>query len=74
MTPERFRACMHTIGFSNGQFAKLLGRADDRRVRRWASGERAVPAEVAEWIEGAARYFTAHPPPQMRGAAREEDC
>jgi hypothetical protein len=73
MTPERFRECMHTLHYTNGQLRDLLGRADDRRIRRWASGERGVPVDVAEWLEGVVRYFRTHPPPQMRGQAREDE-
>ena len=69
MTPERFRECLDIIGYTTRGIADLLGR-DDRRIRRWSGGTIAIPADVAEWLEGYAqaieRYHKDHPPPLPR--------
>jgi len=62
MTPERFRECLDITGYSTRFIAEKLGR-DDRRIRRWSSGEMAIPSNVAKWLEGLAHYIETHPPP-----------
>ena len=52
MTPDRFRACLAALQWSQRGLADML-HMDERQVRRWAAGA-AIPAETAAWIERAA--------------------
>lgn len=63
MTPARFLACLAACQWSQRGFAGRIG-YDDRLVRRWASGERPIPAEIAAWLERAAAWHAANPPPR----------
>ena len=65
MTPDRFRQCLATLLFSNRDLATLLG-VDTRQVRRWASGDHAVPERIAAWLDTLARFHEANPPPVSR--------
>lgn len=47
MTPAQFRAALDRLGLSQVGAAKLFGYSDGRVVRRYISGERAVPAPLA---------------------------
>ena len=47
------------------RLAKLLGR-DDRTVRRWATGDNEIPAEVAEWLAVLADCLAQNPLPRAR--------
>ncbi len=69
MTPERFRGALGLVGLSTGTLAAWLD-ADGRLVRRWYSGARAVPDDVGVWLELLERHWIAHPPPSVRGRAR----
>jgi hypothetical protein len=69
MTPERFRACLDELGWSGRGLAALL-RIDERQVRRWASGEYAVPPATAAWLERLARFHEANPPPSREATVR----
>lgn len=62
MTPTRFRACLGALCWSQRGVASLLDR-DERLVRRWASGDAPVPADVAVWLETLAKVHEANPPP-----------
>jgi DNA-binding transcriptional regulator YiaG len=46
MTANQFRAALGRLNLSQVGAARLLG-ANDRTVRRWASGERSIPGDVA---------------------------
>ncbi len=46
MTANQFRAALSRLGLSQAGAGKLVG-ADPRTARRWALGERQVPACVA---------------------------
>ena len=72
MTPERLREVMHDLAMSDGQLIRALD-VDDRRVRRWKSGERDIDPDVAAWLEGLAKYWQKNPPPIMRGKNRENE-
>jgi hypothetical protein len=54
MTPDRFRACLDALSWSGRGLAALLS-MDERQVRRWASGQYAIP----DWFDTLAR-FTNH--------------
>ena len=70
MTPQRLRECMNWIAMSDGQLVRLLD-MDARLVRRWKSGDRDIPRDVADWIEDLVRYWELHPPPTLKGRLRE---
>jgi transcriptional regulator with XRE-family HTH domain len=62
MTPDRFRACLAALHWSQHGLARVLG-VDEREVRRWASGAHAVPERIAVWLETLARTHEANLPP-----------
>lgn len=46
MTPKQFRSALERLQLSQLGAARLV-KADGRTARRWALGERAIPATVA---------------------------
>ena len=46
MTPSDFRAALDRLGLTLVGAARVVG-VDDRTVRRWANGERAVPMKAS---------------------------
>lgn len=53
MTPTQFKQARLRLGLSQSEMAETLGvegEHGDRTVRRWESGERAVPGSVAKLI------------------------
>lgn len=54
MTSDQYRNAIETLGMSQVAAAKLLG-VDARTSRRWASGERDVPAPAERFL----RYLIA---------------
>jgi hypothetical protein len=63
MSPDRLRACLDALSWSGRGLAALL-RVDERQVRRWATGDYAVPPPVADWLERLARFHEGNPPPE----------
>jgi transcriptional regulator with XRE-family HTH domain len=54
MTGPELKAAREKLGLSARALAQKLGMRgmwDDRTVRRWESGERRVPADVAEKVK-----------------------
>lgn len=49
MTPTEFRASLSLLGLTQQGFARLSGQ-DDRTIRRYVSGERAIPEPVARLL------------------------
>jgi hypothetical protein len=68
MSPDRFRACLDLLNWSGRGLAAILG-VDERQVRRWASGQYAIPEPVADWLETLARFHESHPAPVRAAAA-----
>jgi ribosome-binding protein aMBF1 (putative translation factor) len=62
MTPNEFRICLEMLAWSQRGLARLL-RRDERLVRRWASGENEIPAEIATWLAALADFHARRPPP-----------
>ncbi|ACI50343.1 conserved hypothetical protein [Gluconacetobacter diazotrophicus PA1 5] len=62
MTPTRLRECLVLVRWSQRGLAAALD-ADERLVRRWASGDADIPEAVAEWIEGLAQAHASLPAP-----------
>jgi len=66
MTPARLQECLALLRWSQRGLAAAFG-CDDRLVRRWAAGERPIPAWVSGWLERAAAWHAANPPPRSPG-------
>lgn len=64
MTPDRLRQCLYALRWSRRCLAVATGH-DAKQAARWAAGSR-VPTDVAEWLELAAAWHAAHPPPKRR--------
>jgi ribosome-binding protein aMBF1 (putative translation factor) len=54
MTPQRLAEILQSLGWSQRGLARTVG-WNERTVRRWCSGEYAVPNDVAAWLEGIAK-------------------
>lgn len=50
MNANEYRAAIERLGLTQVAAAKLLG-ADERTSRRWACGERDVPAPAARFLQ-----------------------
>jgi DNA-binding transcriptional regulator YiaG len=50
MTPDDYRDAIEKLGLSQVAAAKLLG-VDERTSRRWANGERDVPAPAVRFLQ-----------------------
>lgn len=59
MTPDEFRAAIERLGYTQTGFASFV-RVHERSVRRWASGEHAVPG----WVEVVLRLMALVTPPE----------
>jgi hypothetical protein len=66
MTREQFRECLAILHWSVRDLSELLA-VSDREVRRWAVGQNPVPPRIAAWLEAAARWHEANPPPARDG-------
>lgn len=62
MTPTRLAECLGVLHWPVQRLAAILGRQRST-VRQWLAGQVRVPADVAAWIEAAARWHEQHPPP-----------
>jgi transcriptional regulator with XRE-family HTH domain len=54
VTSARLREVRGLLGLSWAALARAMGRADDRALRRWASGRQAIPEADAAWLEACA--------------------
>jgi len=54
VTPDEYRAAIDKLGLSQVAAARLLG-VDERTSRRWANGERDMPAPAVRFL----RYLIA---------------
>jgi len=50
MKPDEYRNAIKALGLSQVAAARLLG-VDERTSRRWARGERDVPAPVVRFLQ-----------------------
>jgi transcriptional regulator with XRE-family HTH domain len=62
MNTERLRECLSAIRWSQHDLARALD-CSPRLIRRWASGDAAVPDVVARWLATLASTHVNHPPP-----------
>jgi transcriptional regulator with XRE-family HTH domain len=62
MTPAALRSALASLRWSQRGLAAALGR-DEGTVRQWLRGAVTVPPEVAAWLEAAAAWHAANPPP-----------
>jgi DNA-binding transcriptional regulator YdaS (Cro superfamily) len=63
LTPTRFRECLAVLRWSQRGLADVLGRPEGT-VRQWARGTVQIPDDVAVWLERAACWHVANPPPR----------
>jgi DNA-binding transcriptional regulator YiaG len=54
VTAEDFRAAINRLGYGQRSFAEYVG-ANERTVRRWASGEQDIPQWVPRMLDLMAR-------------------
>ena len=71
MTPDRFRECLDLIRWSQRGLADALGR-NERTIRRMATGEMDVPADLAAWLDRRADAMKADPPPAAVDGRRRD--
>jgi hypothetical protein len=64
VTSDEFRACLKALNWSQRGLAALIGR-DERMVRRWGTGQWAIPDDVAGWLTTLAAFHDRHPPPLL---------
>lgn len=62
MTAARLHECLALLGWSQRGLADLLA-INEKQVRRWASGDYAVPATTAAWLDRLAQFHALNPPP-----------
>jgi hypothetical protein len=63
MTPSDLRDALALLRWSQRGLAEAL-ECDDRLIRRWASGDAAIPDQVAEWLSCLSQTHRACPPPR----------
>ena len=62
MMPVRFKELLVALGWNPHGLSVILD-THDTIVRRWASGETVIPANVAAWLEARARIAFKRPLP-----------
>jgi hypothetical protein len=62
MTPLRLRECLHLLGWSQLDLAKIID-VPPRRVRQWAGDDEPVPKNLANWLERLVAFHQKNPPP-----------
>jgi DNA-binding transcriptional regulator YiaG len=67
VTPADFRSALADLGYTQVGFARIA-RVDPRTVRKWASGESAVPGPVVALLELLAAHPEAARPKVRRGS------
>jgi DNA-binding transcriptional regulator YiaG len=65
MTPTRFRAIREAAHLTTRGLARWTDRAEST-LRQMEAEQRAIPAELAAWMEKFGRWIDAHPPPEKR--------
>ena len=63
MTPDRLRACLAALHWTQRGLARILNRPEGT-VRQWARGAVRIPPDVAEWLEQVASLIQSAPPPR----------
>ncbi len=63
MSCSELRDALGALRWSQRGLAEAL-ECDDRLVRRWAAGDAAIPAEVADWLLALAAAHRRHPTPR----------
>jgi len=46
MTPRKLKSTRESLGLSQAAFARMVGVAADRTVRKWEDGERDIPGPI----------------------------
>ena len=70
LSPSGLREALAALHWSQRGLAEALG-CDDRLVRRWASGDAAIPGDVAAWLSALAGIHQDNPPPQAWRSRRQ---
>ena len=63
MSPDEFRVCLDTIGWTQRGLAKRLG-IHHTRTERMATGQYPVPANIGTWLELLATWHAGHALPR----------
>jgi transcriptional regulator with XRE-family HTH domain len=62
MNADRFRYCLRQLDWTLHGLARVLD-LNFSTAQRWASGQKVVPAGVAQWLETLAKIHADNPPP-----------
>ncbi|QYU68605.1 helix-turn-helix transcriptional regulator [Leptolyngbya sp. 15MV] len=68
MTPKRMREIMGALHWSLSAVAKMTGRSRSN-INNMVRGSNPVPADLARWLERAARWHETNPPPRRGDGA-----
>ena len=69
MSPYRISLCLTTLGWSERELARRIGR-HQTEVRRWMLGSAVIDPNVAEWLTELEQFFREHPAPRLRPMVR----
>lgn len=69
MSPYRASLCLTTLGWSERELARRIGR-HQTEVRRWMLGTATIDPNVAEWLSELEQFFRNHPAPRLRPLLR----
>lgn len=50
MNPQELRAFRSALAMSGAEFARLVGAADARNVRRWEAGDNSLPGSTRQLL------------------------
>jgi hypothetical protein len=65
MTPARLAECLAALRWTKVALADAAA-LDERQVRRWATGQAAIPPAIAAWLERAVAWHEKNPIPPRR--------
>lgn len=70
MDPGRFIYALKVLGWTYKEAGRRMG-VNWQRMRRFATAERPVDRDVAEWLEQAVMFFEMNPPPKRQAHHQE---
>jgi hypothetical protein len=66
VTAQRYRHCLKLLRLTHIGLGRMVG-SSHQLLGKWASGERRIPQEVADWLEACVKIRLEHPyPPPPR--------
>jgi hypothetical protein len=65
MTGAELDAALSAIGWTRAQLAGAIGHHTRTAVDRWVRDGAELPKPLATWLQLAAGFHRAHPPPQL---------